>query len=535
MTALSELKQKAEHAIGDLSRTRQPVVWAVALLIGIIVAYAAIAFRLAIRSFQYLSFGANTESLAASTLSLPWWQLLLAPTLGGVAVGVFLQFVMERPRPFGVADVIDARALHGARLPLRKSIESAAVTAASLGFGASAGREGPAAHLGAALASYFALRFEYDPVIARTLMACGVAAAVSASFNAPLAGVLFALEVVLGHYALRAFGPIVISSIAAAVISRIHLGDFPAFTIPEISLMTYWEMPAFAVLGVVSAIVAIAFMRTVMVTEEIAAKIECPLWLRPASGGFLIGAIAILFPQVLGVGYGATDDALNELYPLGLLVALILAKGIATSITLASRFGGGVFSPSLYLGAMTGGAFGIIAATIFPDQATSHGLYALVGMGAVSAAVLGAPISTTLIVFELTGEWQISLALLVAVSISTVMTQSILGRSFFHWQLERRGLRIRDGAHQYILKTIKVRDIMRVYSKGAAPPTPHDHVLLADDSLESALKMLESEGLDQIPVKAKQEADDLIGVVDHKTALKAYNQALIDTQVEEHR
>lgn len=534
-TEKATLKDSISRYIREnVTLNRQPTIWLFALLIGVAVAHAAIGFRELILVVQWLAFRTYSEELFPQIAVLPWWQVLLLPAIGGVFIGLFLQNIMQAQRMLGVADVIEARTLHGGRVNIRTALLNAIGTSASLGVGASAGREGPVVHLGAAVASEIGHRLGYSGVVTRILLGCGVAAAISASFNAPLAGVLFALEVVLGHYALRAFGPIVISSVGAAVTSRIYLGEFPAFTVPVDTLTSYWEMPAFGILGIICGVVAIVFMRIVTYTDDMASKIECPLWIRPAIGGLMLGAIGIVFPQVLGVGYGATDAALNEQFTIYLMISLILFKTLATAITLASRFGGGVFSPSLYLGAMTGGAFGIMAASIFPDQATSHGAYALVGMGAVSAAVLGAPISTTLIVFELTGEWKLSLAVLVAVSIATVLTQSQLGKSFFHWQLERRGLQVREGAHSYILKMVRVRDIMETPSdlpkleEGA----PH---LTAEMSLDDILQFFDDSDLDQALVFSNEGSPDPIGLVTHKAALKAFNRALIERNVEEHR
>ena len=518
----------------NVTLNRQPAIWLFALVIGLTVAHAAIGFRQLILIVQWLAFRTSSEALFPQIELLPWWQVLLLPAIGGIFIGLFLQNIMKRQRMLSVADVIEARTLHGGRIDIKTALLNAIGTSASLGVGASAGREGPVVHLGAALASEIGHRLGYSGVVTRTLLGCGVAAAVSASFNAPLAGVLFALEVVLGHYALRAFGPIVISSVAAAVTSRIYLGEFPAFIVPVDTLTSYWEMPAFALLGVICGLVAMIFMRAIMYTDDLACKVACPLWMRPAIGGLALGGIGIFFPQVLGVGYGATDAALNEQFGFYILVSLVVMKTVATAITIASRFGGGVFSPSLYLGAMTGGAFGILAAQLFPEQATSHAAYALVGMGAVSAAVLGAPISTTLIVFELTGEWKLSLAVLVAVSIATVLTQSQLGKSFFHWQLERRGLHVREGAHSYILKMIRVRDVMEtpeVISGGR----DGRRSLAADAPLGEALKLFEEEDVDEVLVYSNESSDEPIGLITHTAALKAFNRALIERNVEEHR
>ncbi len=516
------------------TRQRQPVVWLLAAIIGVIVALAAIGFRLLIEVITIAFYGTTEATLFSFAAQMSWWHLLLAPTLGGLLVGLALHFLVKEKRAHAVSDVIEVRALRGGRMDGGTGIRSALISALSLGVGASAGREGPVVHLGASIGSVLAQRFGYPPLLNRILLGCGVAAAISASFNAPLAGVLFALEVILGHYALRAFAPVVIASVIAAILSRLVLGDFPAFIVPPHEFGSYLQMPAFALLGLVGAFVAMAFMGTAMWTDERAKAINIPLWLRPVIGGAAVGAIAIAFPQVLGVGYEATDTALRGGFGLLLLVGLLAAKIIATSITLASRFGGGVFSPSLYLGAMTGAAMGIVMVTLFPGIAGSEGMYALVGMGTVAAAVLGAPISTVLIVFELTGDYEIMIALMVSVSIATLTTQSLLGHSFFQWQLTKRDFDLRSGAPVALLKTIRVREFMQ------PPPAlqPEDDtrpVLYPDATLERALALIETRHAREIAVWTSDDEPKLVGIVRREDALKAYNTALIEAHIEEHR
>lgn len=518
---------------------RQPLVWLLALIVGAGAAYLAIAFRMFIGFVQLPWLGTSSESVSAAASALPWWLVLTIPALGGLLVGLFLHFVMPGRRACGVPDVIEARALTGSRITAQEGLGSALVSAVSLGMGASAGREGPVVHLGASFASVLKSLFQLPHTAQRTLLACGVAAAVSASFNAPIAGVLFAHEVILGHYALRAFVPIVISSVAATVIARLHLGDFPAFIIPAYQITSYWEFPAFALLGLVCAAVAIGFQLSVAASERVARSVDIPLWSRPLIGGLLIGAIAIWFPQVLGVGYDSTDAALKSQFPIYLLLVLLFAKTIATAITLASRFGGGVFSPSLYLGAMAGGAYGQIATQIFPVMISSEGLYALLGMGAVAAAVLGAPISTTLIVFELTGGYEMTIALLLAVSISSGLCQAVLGQSFFHWQLNTRGLFLQEGPHKSIVRNIRVSDFSSEIEPDESPdlPTLEDDVpwLTPNDTIETALQTFDASGKTRIIVVGG--ADDMtpIAWAEQVAALTALNRALIESHEEQHR
>ena len=517
---------------------KQPLVWILAIIIGIGVAYAAIIFRLLIGFWQLFWVGTISENILPSINALPWWVILLTPMTGGLIVGFCLTRYLPERRAYGVADVIESRAVKSCHMPLKDGLFSALVSTLSLGFGASTGREGPVVHLGATLASSLEDAFSLPGYARRTLLASGVAAAVSASFNAPIAGVLFAHELILGHYATRAFVPIVIASVLATVIARIHLGDYTAFIIPEYQITSYWEFPAFALLGLTCAVVAICFQFSLIFTDKFARNIHMPLWLRPVVGGAIIGAIGITYPQILGVGYGTTDAALKQNLPLQLLLSLIILKTAATSISLASRFGGGVFSPSLFVGAMTGGAFGVIAAQVFPDIASSHGLYAIIGMGAVSAAVIGAPISTTVMVFELTGGYEVTIALLLAVSIASGLNQATHGVSFFHWQLNNRGLFLQDGDHSQIVKSLFVKEFM-------TPLNPDDNVsdfnkdempwLRKDNTIETLLRAFDKYNCHRIAVVDDHNTEKVIGWAEHWAALEALNKRLVAIQVEEHR
>ncbi len=522
----------------DFLLQKRHVVWVLSFLIGSLVSWAAILFREAIGLFQLPWLGTTSEQVASAVADVPWYVVAAAPVVGGLLVGLLLQYVQPMQRTYSVADVIEARVKGGRGLHFWPGISSALITALSLGSGASAGREGPVVHLGATLGETIGRLFNLPDSAHRTLLACGVASAVSASFNAPIAGVLFAHEVILGHYALSAISPIAISAVTGTLFSRLWFGDVAAFIIPGHQITSYWELPAFALLGLISAAVAIIFQFALIGTEWVARNVPLPLWSRPVIGGIAVGLIALAFPDILGVGYETTDAALKDQLPLTMLFALLVAKTVATAITLASRFGGGIFSPSLYLGAMTGGAYGLIAASVFPELASSEGLYAILGMGAVAAAVLGAPFSTTMIVFELTGGYALSIALLLSVSIATGLTQAVHGKSYFHWQLGMRGYFVNEGVHRFLGETVKVRDFMdppskndknRVFNPGSDGPYLHD-----TDSLESALKSFDSCGEATLPVVRKGDATQIIGSARHVKGLRYFNAALIKASEEEH-
>ena len=522
----------------DFRASRQPTIWALALVIGVMVGLAAVAFREAIGLVQLGWLGTRTEAMLEQARALPWPVVLLVPAFGGLVVGIVLQSFVSNRRTGGVPDVIEARYSAGAQLPVRDGLASAALSAWALGTGASAGREGPLVHLGATLADATVRRFDLPAHARRTLLGCGVAAAVSASFNAPIAGVLFAHEVILGHYAQRAFVPIVIASTLAAIGSRLWFGESATFEVPSFEITSYLEFPAFALLGVVAAFVAIAFQFILFAGEFFARRSKLPVWLLPAVGGLAVGAIATAFPEVLGVGYATTDQALQGTIGLELLLLLIPLKAVATAISLGCRFGSGIFSPSLYLGATTGAAFGTIAGAFGPAYASDVGLYALLGMGAVAGAVLGAPISTALIAFELTGGYALSIALLLSVAIAHGINHAIHDHSYFQWQLEARGLFVQSGPHRTISRNIKVMDFMRLPPDGAEPDPPVRHdapSLRPTDSLEHALRLFDTSGESILPVTDERDTTKVIARASQVRALDRFKDALIAASVEEHR
>lgn len=567
--------------LGRLVRHEQVILFILSVVIGLIAGGCAIVFRECILLVQKAGFGFATERVHTMAALLPWWHIVLVTTIGGLVVGILVRLCMPGRRPEGVADVVAASSLHGGRIPLRNGIWAAVISAVSLGTGASTGREGPVVHLGATLSSAIAEKLHLGRALSRTLLGCGVATAVAASFNAPIAGVFFALEVVLGHYALSAFAPVVIASVTGAVLSRMYFGDNPAFFLPVSEITSFLEFPAFALLGLSSGVVAIAFMRLTAAVTSVAERSPIPEWLRPAGAGLFIGVVALEFPQVLGVGYEATDMALNGQLSFFLLVALLVAKVGATAAALGGGLGGGVFSPALFIGAMTGGAFGFVATSVFPDLSSGYTAYTLVGMGAVAGAVLGAPISTILMVFELTGNYAVTVAVMVATALASLVTSHLYGHSFFTWQLDWRGVRLEVPREHRVLQAIRVGDVMRsdyttvdpsdtmprvrtqlLYShfgtvfvvdgEGVLHGTItladlansafdtsldlllnaldvsrlHPRVLVAEDDLSRAFHLMETGGEDRVPVVESYETMKLIGIIHQRDVMTAYSRLM---------
>ncbi len=557
------VKTMAQQGIADLSKacrnavyvmkTRGPSqiqFWFIALAIGICAGGVAVLFRLSVEALQTTVYGTDSiRFLHSFAAGLDWYQILLIPICGGLAVGLILDRFTDDGRVRSVADVIEGAALSEGRVEVRRGLASAVASMITLSTGGSSGREGPVVHLAAVVSTCICRWIRANGITGRDLLGCAVAAAVSASFNAPIAGALFALEVVLRHFAVHAFAPIVVASAAGTVINRLVFGDVTEFVLPvQNALAFYVELPAFLILGLVCGLVAVALMKSIFWADDFGSRLQekvgLPRFLRPAIAGALLGCLAIWWPHIIGVGYETTSAALTGELMLYEAIVFVILKIIAVAITMGGRMGGGVFSPSLMVGALTGLAFGIIATAIFPTVSGEGTLYALAGMGAVAAAVLGAPISTTLIVFELTGDWQTGLAVMVAVSLSTALASQLVDRSFFLTQLERRNVHLAAGPQAYLLATFKVANIMReTGSEGAALDEAcwdlmRDGIYIdGNATLEQAMPLFEQGGHAFIPVVTLGGEDsppELWGALFQVDALKEMNKALSATAAEEH-
>ena len=555
----SLLRQTADRAAASLRnawlvlRRRGPSqlqFWFIALVIGIAAGFAALFFRKGIEALQAALYGTDdVQSLHSFVVSLPWFWILILPILGGLAVGIILHRFTPDGRVRSVADVIEGAALTDGRVETRAGLASAAASFITLSSGGSSGREGPVVHMAGIISTWVCRYIHADGTTGRDLLGCAVAAAVSASFNAPIAGALFALEVVLRHFAVHAFAPIAIASVAGTVINRLEFGDVTEFILATpVALQFYVELPAFLILGLLCGLVSVLLMNAVFFAEDVGNHIQektgLPRWLRPAIAGGMLGGIAIWFPHIIGVGYETTFRALSGHLLLNEAIVFAVLKTAALAITFGGRMGGGVFSPSLMVGALTGLAFGLIATGALPHVSGAHTLYAFAGMGAVAAAVLGAPISTTLIVFELTGDWQIGLAVMVSVSTSTALASRLVDRSFFLTQLERRCIHLAAGPQAYLLAMFRAGAVAR--PAGGISEADQDACMTmmgnglfveASATLEAAMPVFDKTQVAFLPVitKGASGTTELVGALYHIDALKAYNRALAATAAEEHR
>jgi len=601
-------------APGTLSRSDAPPVWrrildwarhyrppeegvllVTAMIVGFSAGIGAVAFRWLIATFTSLSF----DWLPSVTSNWGHIYLIIAPVIGGLLIGPLIYYFAPEARGHGVPEVMEAVTLRDGRIrPIVAAVKSLA-SSICIGSGGSVGREGPIVQIGSALGSTLGQVLHLSRDRVRNLVACGAAAGIAATFNAPIAGALFALEVILADFSAQTFGTVVIASVTASVVGRAAFGDVPAFAIPEYAIRSPWEFPLYLLLGVLAAVLATIYTRAIYRAEDLFDSWkQPPVWLKPAIGGLLLGCIAWTYrlipglgydriPQVYGVGYGTIEAALNGQHLVLAMLAIMVLKVVATSLTLGSGGSGGVFAPSLFIGAMLGGSFALLMQMIWPDLVGSPGAYALAGMGAVFAAATNASLTAIIIMFEMTGDYKIILPLMLSVVVATVLSRRLLNHeSIYTMKLSRRGVRLEHGRNIDILRGVRVHDVMTTKLVRVHPDDPlpdlstlflrtnrHAFVVVDGDgrlcgivSLSDLRKAVDSEGADsegglepkrvadimtstvvtafpdetvdvvlkrmgprdlsRLPVVTRQDPHHLVGVIRRNDIVRAYNIAL---------
>ncbi|MFK7890393.1 MAG: chloride channel protein [Granulosicoccus sp.] len=427
--------------------------------IGAIVGLSTLLLIKLVLLVQWLGYGAASEIRYAQIIAArPDWQVVLVPTVGGLLIGLLMQALPGR-RYHGIADVMEACAVNSARMPVRSGIGAGLAAAVSLGVGAPLGREGPAVHIGASISAWIAERLTLDHKQSLALLGCGAAAAVAVSFNTPIAAVIFALEVIVGYYTLRVFAPIVIAVMLAMLVREYFLGNQPLFPVLPHTLLSHWELMLFAVVGVLGALLAKSVLVITGSLETLWKSTTVPRWVQPAVAGCIIGLFATQLPHVMGIGVEGTLLALRGVLESEVLLYLLLAKLFLVCLALSSGFAGGVFGPAIFMGAMMGGLVWVAGQSLgltLSDQ----GVYATIGMAAVSSALLGAPISTVLMVFELTRDYGITLGVMTATAFASTAMRSGEHASFFRWQLARRNVSLARGRDISLLMTQRVESLI---------------------------------------------------------------------------
>jgi CIC family chloride channel protein len=432
-----------------------------ATVVGMSTGFGALVFSLLVDHATEFFFGYSKTILVGIT---PFgWKLWIPiiPAVGGLLVGPIVYKYAQEAKGHGVPEVMSAVALKGGIIRPRVAFAKAVASAISLGSGGSAGREGPIVQIGSSIGSTIGQVFKMSEARVRVLVGCGAAAGISAIFNAPIAGVMFSLEIVLGDFALKTFSPVVISSVLASFVTHTFIGNYPAFEVPAYHLVSVWEIPLYVVLGIICGVVAYSFTWSLYKTEDFFDNLKIQGWVKPAIGGLLLGCVGFFFPQAFGGGYEAIQAALEGKMVLWLLIVLIFAKIMATNFTLGSGASGGIFAPSLFMGAAAGGAFGDIVHRIFPQVTATPGAYALVGMAAVVAGTTHAPMTGFLIIFEMTRDYRIILPLMVACVFGTLVARKIDSNSIYTWKLVRQGIHLIRGRDVNVLARHTVSEVMR--------------------------------------------------------------------------
>jgi len=531
-----------------------------AVAVGLIAGLASVAFKIMIHFFQTQFWRA--PNILEAVASQRWYLTILIPVLGGLLVGPLVYYGAREAKGHGVPEIMEALIFHGGRIRNRVGVVKALASSICIGSGGSTGREGPIVQISASFASTISQLFRINQREMRTLVAAGAGAGIGATFNAPIAGALFGVEVILGEFGVFSFSPIIIASVISTLTSRLIIGDFAAFTVPKYTLISVWEIGPYILLGVLSGLVAIAFVELLYFLEYKFDRLRLHPVLKPAMGGLMVGAIGLGFPHIFGVSYEAMDACLRNQIGFWLAFALILAKILSTSLTLGSGGSGGIFAPSLFMGAMTGNFVGSIFHHYFPSAISSPGAFALVGMGAVVAAATHAPITAIVIIFELTSDYKIILPLMLSCIIASLIAVSFKDTSIYTVKLKLKGIIFKEGRELNILRSLYVRDFISqdyggkhhsfqiidkdknyigcfslnqlkqlvlqkelldsfIIAQDLAVPGIYINY---DDDLEKAMEIFGREDVAEIAVLKDKK---LVGVIKRKDVIEAYNHEIV--------
>ncbi len=558
----------------------------IAILIGLATGYLAVGFRYLLL-YATSFFWQDPFDVVGAAQSFPWYLVIAIPVVGGLLIGPIVSIWAPETRGAGVPEVIEAVVAHEGRIRHRTTLFKLASTVISIGSGASVGREGPIVHMGSSVGSSIAQLIGLSPEWRRVFLACGAAAGIAATFNAPMAGMLFAAEIILVDFQVAYLSHIAISSVTATVISHHFLGSLPAFEVPVYELVSYWEIPLYGLLGILAGALSVLFIKSVSGVEDQFDRFSVPLWLRPAVGGFLVGIIAVGFPHVLGVGYSSINLVLTAQAAAGLMAIIMVLKLAATAISAGAGFSGGIFAPSLVMGGLLGGLFGSAVHTLWPDITATFPVYGLVGMGALVAGTTLAPITAIFTIFELTYNFEIILPLMTCCITSLVTAQKLYGYSIYETKLLRKGIRMIRGHDVNLLRSMRVGEYMdrkfesvredtrlgELIVTAQNSPYPHFPVLNADkelvgmvslrdlkevlvemgdlcelvvaseimsrevltitpqDNFETAFEVFEGRSFSTLPVVDSKRGKRVLGILKKSTLLLAYNQKVLKTDV----
>ncbi|MBU2510371.1 chloride channel protein [bacterium] len=494
-------KTTFEKCLDRVKLTENLFVIIAALLIGALAGFGTILIRVMIKEIADFSFPGN-GTILENIKNAPWYWKILVPLIGGAIVGPIIHLFSKEAKRSGVPEVMQSVLIRGGYIRPRVAIVKAITTAITIGTGGSVGREGPIVQIGASIGSTIGQFLNVSAQRTKTFVGCGAAAGIAAAFNAPVAGALFAVEIILQDFAFAQFSPIVISSVMATVVSHGFKGNFAEFSLPGYQLVSYHEMWFYLFMALLLAVIGFIFIKSIYLVEDLFEdRIKIPVYLKPALGGALVGIIAIFFPDIMGVGYESINNALHGETIGTLALMLVLVKIVSTSITVGSGASGGIFAPSLFLGAMTGVFYGGIIHRFFPTITAAPGAYALVAMGGFVSAVTHAPITAIIMIFELTNNYTIILPLMITCIFSTAISSKLSRESVYTLNLMRRNIHISHGSEIDIMKSIFVKDVF----------TKIDNSIPENLSFSEMINRLLTSKEPYLPVLTAQK--ELVGIV----------------------
>jgi CIC family chloride channel protein len=533
--------------------------FAVALVVGLGAGFGAIGFRYLIYGFTWLATGQNQfgQDGRVGSPHLPWLGIgffVAIPVIGGLLYGPLIYRFAREARGHGVPEVMIAVAENGGRIRPQVSVVKAFASALCIAVGGSVGREGPIVQIGSALASSLGQWVRMPENRLRILVACGAAGGISATFNAPITGVFFGIELILREFAIEAIFTVMLSSMVADVVSQLFFGNAPFFTqLPaDISLHHVYNYLLVAVLAVLAALIGIGFKNVLYKIEDLCDTLwgNRPEWARPAVGGVVLGLLLLALPQLYGVGYPVMYRAVAGNYTLWFLLVLIVGKMVATSLTIGIGGSGGVFAPSLFVGATSGMAFGVIVDHVFGPGAGQPALYAIVGMGAVFASAARGPLTALASVVEMTGDFTLTLPVMLAVAISTLTSRAISYGTIYTTKLLRRGTDIDRAAHKHAFDEMTVAEAMHAFARplripdqvtvdepnpdwdallGPVTRTREPQLLFGNDSLAQAVRQLARYGRDGLPV-GSVDGRSVQGWLTNQSVMRAVEHQLADAE-----
>lgn len=434
-----------------------------ALIVGIGSGLGAVVFKTLVEGASEFTFHDLGNFFNTSTP----WHLVIIPLIGGLISGPIIFHFAREAKGHGVPEVMEAVALRGGKIRPQVGLVKAVASAICIGTGGSVGSEGPIAQIGSALGSSIGQVFNLSEERTKTLVACGAAGGIAAIFNAPIAGAIFAMEVILNKINTVYFGAVVISAVTADAIAHSFIGNNRAFSIPQYAMESPWELLLYAVLAIIAAFTSVGFSRLLYWSEDFFEKINIPEWIKPAVGGLLLGILGLLtyktaagMPRVFGVGYETITPALFGELTARTTLLLFLLKLLATMFTLGSGGSGGIFAPSLFMGSMLGASYGKWATSIFPNITAGSGAYALVGMAAFFSGATHAPMTAILILFEMTNNYQLILPLMLTTVLSTIISRVISKDSIYTLKLTRKGIQLSDTVDIDLMQGVYVEEVM---------------------------------------------------------------------------